>query len=449
MTYKTLLYSTLMFSFCLMTSCNDDDDSTLNIATTEMVFDHIGGVQTLTIDCNDDWSIYGLPEWIEASSSSGINSQTVTFTASENTTGLDREQLLTIRTNDSKNMHTISVRQYAYEGGPVFTIDDTSLRYFNGSYQGYENYIDITSSSKWIITGPDWIRMSFDGKQSAMNGELRAGSGTIRLSVYMSNDSQDMREDTITIRKYDSDEVFTIPVVQLGLYDVMCVNLYVLSDVVWTDFKFGSKNIQYIQCGIEEGVKTAEEMADKTWNYVGKGTTRYFSNLKPDTDYTICMRGKKTTTSYYKKVNVEVIHTPTDVNQPRALIEDVEFRDGKYYFSTKMNQYAAAYWTYEVSGISHSKAWYVEDFYWTDNAKRHTTNKNWSLSNTNRTVLTWAEDQYGYVSDVVDMYQFSYIGSSSAPVWQQTPQIEHLGTINAESAASKWHMPLFNIRNRK
>ena len=94
------------------------------------------------------------------------------------------------------------------------------------------------------------------------NGELRAGSGKISLSVYTSNDSQDIREDTITIQKYGSDEVIIIPVVQLGLYDVMCIDRYVLSDVMWTIFKFGSKNIQYIQCGVVEGVKTAEEMAD-------------------------------------------------------------------------------------------------------------------------------------------------------------------------------------------
>ena len=131
------------------------------------------------------------------------------------------------------------------------------------------------------------------------------------------------------------------------------------------------------------------------------------------------------------------------------MIQNVELNeDGKWHFSTIKNQYAVGYYMVYYRGNGSSKAKYVHDFYWDENATYYEENKSWRLSNADYTVLTWGVDQDGYLSNIVDMYKFHATTSSSAPEWQQALQLEHVGTIDAKTAQGIVRTPL-NLRTRK
>ena len=432
MTHKTMYFIMLLSALWLLPACKDDD-SMLNVATDEIQFDPTGGSQTITIDCNDDWSINGLAEWLMASQNSGINKQEVTLTASANTTGVDREQTLMIRTNDSRNVHTISVRQYAYADGPRFSIDDSSVRYFSGYTAGFENTIEISSSAKWTITGPDWMYMRYQGVETPISGDLKEGSGAISLRVYADNAEEEKRQDTICIQKFGSKEKIIIPVVQLGKYDVKCVNMHLLSDGLWTKFVYGGSGMKSVRFGAIEGIATEEQIAEDAGNLWNISGTASISDLKPDTDYTIYMRINLLASN---KVSIETIHTPSNVNQPRALIQDVELGDdGRWHYSYIMNQQAMGFYRAFYTGNQSKKMNYAYNLYNSivaGTASYETENAYRNCSNADYTLLTWAVGKDGQLSNFVDMYKIYASTSALAPVWQQTPQIEHVGAIEVE-----------------
>lgn len=421
----------------LLVSCNDND-SMLNVPIEQIEFANTGGEQTFTIDCNDDWSIYGIPTWLTTSRQSGINTSEVTFTAPENVTGLDREQIMTVRTNDSKNIHTINVVQYAFPEGRVFNIDDCSVKYFSGpSSYDFEDSIVIRSSARWKITGPDWLTMKLndDRYSYSLNGDLFEGSGNIYVRCSNSNSEEEAKRDTIVIQKEKSEEKFKIPVIQLGINDVKCYDVNILSDVMWTKFKYGNK-AEYIDGGIIEGIVSAEQVGELIWTYSSVGSVRSFSDLKPNTDYTICTRVKRSKNTHADKINVEYIHTASDIDQPKATIENVKKRsDGKWGFSVIMNQYAKGFYQAIYTGNSKGKASYVYSFsqlIGSGGASYYDENKNWTTTNSDKTILTWAVGEDGKLSNFVDAYKIYASVSASAPMWKPTPQIEHIGTFDVQ-----------------
>ena len=434
----------------LLVSCNDND-SMLNVPIEQIEFANTGGEQTFTIDCNDDWSMYGLPSWLNASRQSGINTQEVTLTAPENNTRLDREQIVMVRTNDSKNVQTFNVLQYAYPEGPVFAVDDCSVRYFSGSNSlEFDDSILIKSSAKWRINGPEWLAMQFKEKNYFLVGDLFEGSGTINLRSYRDNTSEEIRKDTVTIQKDKSETSFKIPVVQLGINDIMCKNIHVQSDGIWTEFRYGN-GMEYIEYGIIEGVVSAEQVVDQNWKgFVSKDAVTGFSDLKPNTDYTICMRKKISDNVSADKVNVEVIHTPTDNNQPRVTIEYLGEQDGLWYFSLTMNQFAKGYYFVNIyddlNKVEYEYSMYkmIESG---DLTYHNTDGYGWINQDDAVTILVWAVGEDGRLSNVVDMYK-KVPNTASASMRQASPKLEYVGTFKLENVNIEELVPL-NSNNKE
>ncbi len=146
------------------------------------------------------------------------------------------------------------------------------------------------------------------------------------------------------------------------------------------------------------------------------------SNLKPNTYYTICMRGMPSETSVYmQKLNVEVIRTPSEQNQPRAFIENVhQGTDGKWHINCAMNEFAKGYYLVVYGSINRNKAYYArqvsliiddltESFF--------TKSSSYYVSDANHTIVTWAVGEDGNLSDVVDTYTINTSNSAMAPVW--------------------------------
>ena len=430
----------LGMSLCFLSSCKDNDD-VLNINDSQLTFTYEGGRHTIIVESNDDWSIYGLPEWLSASRISGINTQEVTLTALRNSTGLDREQTLSIRSNNSSNIRTIRVKQYANSEGQVFSVDDTSLKYFNGSTSNFEaqDSIILKSSVRWKITGPTWLSMRFKEQFSDMNGEIREGSGTIYLTCSKDYQGKEARKGTITIQTEYGDASIQIPVEQMGLYDVKCVNKHILSDGFWFYTRSGH-DTEYIMSGLYEGIVSPEEFSTRQWsNPTSKTGGIFYDELKPETYYTIFTRAMPSqTTVFMEKLNAEVIRTASEVNQPRASITDVQQgADGKWHFKIVMNEQAKGYYYTSAPYTHYHKIQYAVALYnniGTKNVGFGQTDKTVSPSYTSGTLVTWAVDENGKLSNVVDIYKFGDSGSSSVPVWQKQTGTAHEDIFSAGMA---------------
>lgn len=406
----------------------------LSVANSQLEFTHEGGIQTITVESNDDWSLYGLPTWLEASRISGINSQPITLTAQRNLTGLDREQTLTVRSNNSKRVQTIKVKQYANAAGQVFTVDKTSVKYFNGTTSEREDSIVLESSVRWKITGPSWLAMDFKGEPSRMTGEMRDGSGTIYLRCCESYSGEETRKDIITLQTEYGDETIQIPVEQMGIYDVKCVDMHILSDGFWVSYKSGIYT-KYIMKVLYKGIVNPEEKAGEQWSYIDKEYTTLYSNLSPDTYYTLMMRAMPSESQYYTKTNAEVIRTATEENQPRAEICDVmQTDDGDWKYSIKMNEHAKGYYITRFSNTNLVKTSYARSMYnyigteYVGYYEEDETGINYG----DCTIIAWAVGKDGTLSNVVDMYKFISSSSSLAPVWHVKPYMEHFDLENVD-----------------
>lgn len=433
---------------CFLSSCNDEE-TLLSVANSQLEFAREGGIQTITVESNDDWSLYGLPTWLEASRISGINSQQITLTAQRNLTGLDREQTLTVRSNNSKRMQTIKVKQYANAAGQVFTVDKTSVKYFNGTTSEREDSIVLESSVRWKITGPSWLAMNFKGEPSRMTGEMRDGSGTIYLRCCEDYSGEETRKDVITLQTEYGDETIQIPVEQMGIYDVKCVDMHILSDGFWCSYKSG-KYTQYIMRKIYKGIVNPEEKAEEQWSYNGKEHTDSYYNLTPDTYYTLMMRAMPSESQYYTKTNAEVIRTATEENQPRAEICDVmQTDDGDWKYSIKMNEHAKGYYLTIFSNTNSSKTSYAWNLYNLIGTKYVGYYEEDGTGNRygDGTIIAWAVGKDGTLSNVVDMYKCISSSSSFAPAWRVQPFKEHPESEIADK--TKMEKPVLTTKKTK
>lgn len=425
----------------VMTACKDDT-SQLDVNTTVMEFTHSGGSQILRIECDDDWSLYGISDWITASQYSGINSQEVTITVSPNETRLDREQKITVQSNDSKNVRVIKIVQYGLTGGRLLKVDDISEKYFNGKVSfDYLDSIVVNCSGRWTITGPSWLGAKFNNKTSNLNGEIKEGSGTLYLRPVSVNSDENELRGTICIQTEAGDATIEIPVVQLGCYDVKCIDKMILSDCIGCRFRYG-KNVEYFQYALLSGYATEEEISNIKWSHIEAEDDVFYrrGGLTPNAIYTMCMRGMPSLEKHYKKVCTEIFNTPSESGQPRATIENVEPADGRWRFDAIMNEQAIGYYTFtwtENQNISKATTAYAlfnmlkKSQY---ESKYRTYSTRWTTPD--NCFATWAVGADGNLSSVMDIYQLPTTSSSgNAPLMDKS--IEHIGTMRISQIFGK------------
>lgn len=408
----------------LLTGCEDDSDVLLNCTIKQMTYDHEGGSQTLIIESDADWSIYGLPDWISTSVYSGIRTQEVTLTTKKNWTGLDRLHELTIRTNDGKRIWPLKVLQYASPEGRQLSVDDYSEKFFNGkaSLGTYDDSIVVSSTIRWTITGPEWMDCTINKSVSPMNGELKEGSAIVLLHPNTTYSGKDTRRDTVIIQSEDGDITHKIPVAQLGKYEIKCINKVMLTDCFFCNFRYG-KDVSYYRCVTIEGNDPYANDTDVLLMGLSLGTQsakatsdQYHvkSSCKSDTDYTLYLITSSDTVSFWKEsLTKELFHTASESNQPRASISNVRLQDNSWHYDVTMNQFCKGYYFAVLSGnyIGKSKAYIALRLYNLIEAgkiKQYETNK-YAIHHTNNDIIlaSWAIGKDGKLSDVLEIYRAS------------------------------------------
>ena len=118
---KRLLSLLMALSLTLFIRCGSDDkgidnpdepvnpeDVTLEISTTDLLFEAQGGEKEFTITCNTDWTITNESAWCTTDATSGNGNRTVTVTASASSETADRNTNLTVKAGGKTQIVTVT-----------------------------------------------------------------------------------------------------------------------------------------------------------------------------------------------------------------------------------------------------------------------------------------------------------------------------------------------------
>jgi len=102
-----LYHKVLVFlsAFMFVISCGNSEiaDPVLTVSTGELTFEAEGGESTITIDCNDAWSVNNAASWLQLSQTSGSSGTAVlTFTTMLNNTGATRFTTLVVSSSNGQ-----------------------------------------------------------------------------------------------------------------------------------------------------------------------------------------------------------------------------------------------------------------------------------------------------------------------------------------------------------
>ncbi len=118
---KRLLSLLMALSLTLFIRCGSDDkgidnpdepvnpeDVTLEISTTDLLFEAQGGEKEFTITCNTGWTITNESAWCTTNATSGNGNRTVTVTASASSETADRNTNLTVKAGGKTQIVTVT-----------------------------------------------------------------------------------------------------------------------------------------------------------------------------------------------------------------------------------------------------------------------------------------------------------------------------------------------------
>ncbi len=118
---KRLLSLLMALSLTLFIRCGSDDkgidnpdepvnpeDVTLEISTTDLLFEAQGGEKEFTITCNTGWTITNESAWCTTDATSGNGNRTVTVTASASSETADRNTNLTVKAGGKTQIVTVT-----------------------------------------------------------------------------------------------------------------------------------------------------------------------------------------------------------------------------------------------------------------------------------------------------------------------------------------------------
>lgn len=416
---QLLLSAVCMVLLTVCLSCEKSSkDSFLAVENTELKFSSNGSSQTLRVTSDGDWSIMDAPDWLEFSSTRGVNSQDVTVTARPNLTGVRREGAFVVRTNNGSQQQVVRVIQSGEGNVDKFNVPDVSKRWLNGDIMttGGKDSVYIDANIPWTVEGPDWLQAYFEYKNFPINGQVeKQKSGYLVIMSRQSNDTDDDREGVLRISSPKSQKVFEVPVAQLGMGHLQPRDLLVMAHGFATSFKYG-KGIERIRFKIFEGQAAESEVttneANKSWNSgdFASGTWVSYSYAKPNTQYELCVW--TISDGHYDHLNRFTITTSTENNQPLAEFQNVRYNSGTLQYDIVKNSLANGFYALTITPTS--SRYDYSDVRWAyfiranlDSYKFRTENMIGISTSSENKLLTWAVGADGQFSTVLTSYKYA------------------------------------------
>lgn len=342
------------------TACGGDDDeeeSRLTVDLSEMTFTHEGESKTLRIESNTDWTITGYPGWLSVSPSSSSDTKTVVVSASENTTISARNCQMIVTTADGKHSHTVSVKQEGMQA--TLSVDVTQLTLAGTAHS--TGTFRITSNGDWTISGAgDWITLSSSG-----------GSGNASIIVTAKSDNNTSSDRECSLQVTNGDASATVTVTQSALLTAGCSvkpnKIVAMADGVATDFTSES-NVAYFYTGVwtysASAFWTDEEILqqlteDITERLVPNNDVISWSNLNADSDYMMFTVGFDKNGNRGELYRTK-IHTRSSQNMPLVYIENVQYSDDYFRWTTTKGPYADKYY---MINLTDPADMYLSDMY--------------------------------------------------------------------------------------
>lgn len=406
-------------------SCSEEKTKnvTLDVSPSTLNYSVEGGPVSLIITSDGDWNISEIPDWITLSSVSGRGDGTVTVTAKKNETGVLRQHQIVIRSGDNHRIIPVLIVQSAGSSYNDYglAVTDGSERYLSGA-MGSTDSVYIESNVQWVLEGPKWIQVAFKGVNVPLDGKTQcSGSGNL-IIMGLDNDSPDDRSDKLTIRSTADDKKIEITVTQMGALNVRPVMVMVMANSYTFVWKYGMF-VKYLFYDSFEGTATANnktlEAALKYEGFVEVTPTTLcsFKNRKANTNYEICGLGVAADKGTYNKVCSINVKTPTDQNQPLAIISDATF-DSQWHYKVTLNDFATGYYTYILS----TKYADLSDSYIAFLMKRSLEKRSFyekggtfSVNTTDDMhIVTWAVGANGNFSTVLSRYTANKSGTANA-----------------------------------
>lgn len=221
-----------VLSIVLFASCADEVDTEnyflssgyLTVDKTSITLEGTADDASIAVKANCHWTITGLADWLTVSQQSGDNSQTITLSATRNSSiTTDRNATIVFQTDDGLK-RPVTVRQSRLVESLSLSISDLQL-----ATAGEQKTFVVQSNTAWTIMGSEpWFSLS-----------STAGEGNQEITVTaLPNAVEDDRSATLTV--HGTDRSATITLRQTGIE----VNLTATPLSLSFDAKSQSKAVQ-------------------------------------------------------------------------------------------------------------------------------------------------------------------------------------------------------------
>lgn len=200
----------ILVAGAVLFSCTKTKVVELSVSPLAVNFEVTGGEQSVSISCNDAWTVAKTADWVTLSATSGEGNATLKITVAENKTVNPRYADVTITAGELKR--TVTVGQLGLD--PAMGIGPSKVE---ADDQGGTFDINVTANIPWTLTIPaeaSWVTAD------KTSGE---GSAVLKLTV-APNETVEERSAELTIASNDF-FTFKISVKQAGQAKRLTVEL--------------------------------------------------------------------------------------------------------------------------------------------------------------------------------------------------------------------------------
>ena len=202
--------------------CNDKEErapvtvkqagakASLTVSPEEMSFMSSAGNKTFKVTSNTAWSVTSDAAWVKTSAASGSGNASMTASAEENTSIIQRTAIITIKTTDGEATAMIKVTQSAAK--VIFSVNSDR---FSVAAEGDYFTVKVTRNIGYKINSmPGWVKQT---------NKVNNGNVDIFTFKVEANLSTTPREEVIVFRN-DKEENVTVTVKQSGASEILSVS---------------------------------------------------------------------------------------------------------------------------------------------------------------------------------------------------------------------------------
>lgn len=209
---------------------NPRERVTVSVNPSAITADMTGGTYTFDITSNGEWQITNIPEGWTVSQSAGTGNATITIVVPANIGSSALTETIVVSTIDETA--TVIVRQ------STFAVSPTSIQNIASGGSAFTITVTAPEGVDWIISDyPNWVTFS---------STAGTGNGSVIMTVSQNTDS--VRNDTVTFITTDSASTASVNISQRGNYDSKYLTFEILSGgtIYWVAQKSGNtKTIHY------------------------------------------------------------------------------------------------------------------------------------------------------------------------------------------------------------